>query len=310
MRILFLITLSLLIAAGSVYAQSKKPKYKFSKWTSGPPKASYDFHSPGSHKFQCIYRSTELPGLPEGEISSVYLRVGRTYGSTVTPNPTNWIDVRLKMGYTQDTGFIRKTGATYDSFKANLTLVYYQPFTSIYGADTPGTWVRFPLNQGNFSYQRTKNLVVEVSRPSTGTTSTNYGFDWMANNICFRCALPGFYDSTTSPYTAIGYQLDIGFNDSTGPASVALVRSLKGFYTYPNPNNGLFTVGFEPSHTLEPIALSVADMTGRQVWQRIYNDVSADLFTANVDLRNMPKGCYLLQVQKGMDRSVQRVIIE
>lgn len=297
------------MAAGSVIAQTKKPKYKFSTWT-GSPKTSYDFHAPGSHKMQCIYRSTELPGLPEGEISSVYLRVGRVYGSTITPNPTTFTDVRIKMGYTQDTGFIRKTGATHDSFKTNLTLVYYQPSTSIYGADTVGTWVRFPLNQGNFSYRRTKNLVVEVSRPSTGTSTTNYGFDWMASTNCFRCVLNGYYDSVTSTQMGTGYQLDIGFNDSTGPSSVALVSSLQGFYTYPNPNNGLFTVGFEPSHTLEPIAVSVADMTGRQVWQRIYSDVSADLFTANVDLRNMPKGCYLLQVQKGMDRSVQRVIIE
>lgn len=288
----------------SMTAEAQTPKYKFPN-TLARIAATGNFHDMGAPKVQWIYRPSDLPGLPEVEIKSIYLRVGVPFKN---PNPTIFKDIRIKMGYTKDTGFLRKTGEKFDSFKTNVKLVFYQPSVTIYGANTPGTWVRFPVS--NFAYSRSENLVVEISR-GYQAIHTAVGFDWMAKNNCNMCALEGQYDSARvdGPGGFI-YQADIGFNDSTGSASVPTFNNLHGFYTYPNPNNGLFTVGFEPSRTLEPIVVSVADMAGRQVWQRVYNDVQADLFTANVDLQNMPKGVYMLHIQKGADRAVQRVVLE
>jgi hypothetical protein len=116
----------LILATVQTNAQTQKPKYKFSHYVSGSPAAAADFHDPGAPKHQWIFRPTELPALPESSITSVYLRVGREYNQ-FTPNPTVYNDIRIKMGYTKDTSFIRKAGATYDSFKTILTLSIISP---------------------------------------------------------------------------------------------------------------------------------------------------------------------------------------
>ncbi len=216
----------------------------------------------------------------------------------------------VKMGYTQDSTYrdtvVHGTTGHY-LFKTGLTTVFFQPkVTFSYDSATAvGTWFRFPID--GFSYNRNANLVVELSRTAMGI---NYGFDWMINKHCRGCAiLGGVLDKPYTDNRPTGGQLDIGFNDST--SSVWELSSLKGFYAYPNPSQGLFTVGFEPfGGNASSVLVSVSDMAGRQVWQRSYQDVRADLFTANVDLRSRPKGIYLLRVQAGEAQALQRVVVE
>jgi hypothetical protein len=120
--------------------------------------------------------------------------------------------------------------------------------------------------------------------------------------------LSGDYDSARTSNTGSYFQPDIGFNDA--PAGVGEVYYLKGLYTFPNPGNGLFTVGFEPHRWTETALLTVADMTGKIVWSRSLTPVQADLYTTNVDLGNMPKGVYALCVVTGNERQMRRIIVE
>jgi hypothetical protein len=215
--------------------------------------------------------------------------------------------MRVKMGYTQDTGYKDTLlhGYTWYLYKKGLTQVFFQKSFSVYGADSVGTWVRFPID-GEFSYNPSMNMVVELSN---GYQAISNGFDWMVNRGCDRCFIGGYYDSSVSGNRGTNYQADIGFNDATG--AVGELSTLKGFYTYPNPSQGLFTVGFEPfGSNASSVQVSVSDMAGRQVWQRSYEGVRADLFTANVDLRGRPKGIYLLRVQAGEAQALQRVVLE
>ncbi len=282
------------------------PKYSFTNYFGSGSTTAMDFHSPLARKYQIIYRPSELPGLPGGPLRSVYFRVGRTYGP-FTPNPTVYDTIRIKMGYTQDATFkdTMMHGFPYTFFMTGLVQVFFQTSFSVYGADSIGTWVRFPID--GFNYDPNTNLVVELFR---GNQTINQGFDWMLTRTCYRCRLGAFYDSSLYVNaSAVGNQADIGFNDST--ASVGGLSTLKGFYAYPNPSQGLFTVGFEPSGgNASSVQVSVSDMAGRQVWQRSYQDVRADLFTANIDLRSRPKGIYLLRVQAGEAQALQRVVVE
>ncbi|MBS1615746.1 MAG: T9SS type A sorting domain-containing protein [Bacteroidetes bacterium] len=214
--------------------------------------------------------------------------------------------MRLKMGYTPDTSYkdtLMPGGIRY-LFKTGLTQVFFQPQFTVYGADSIGTWVRFPIG---FSYNTTANLVVELSRGNQGVTAN--GFDWMVNRDCNRCFIGGYYKDAYFYAEPIGSQADIGFDDA--PTTVEGLVNLKGFYAYPNPSEGLFTVGFEPwSSHASAVQVSVSDMAGRQVWQRSYQNVQANLFTANVDLRGRPKGIYLLRVQADAAQALQRVVLE
>jgi hypothetical protein len=267
---------------------------------------SADFHSPAAHKHQWIYRPSDLPGLPAGPIRSVYFRVGAVYIGGATTNPTVYDSMRVKMGYTQDTGYqdTMLHGQPYHLFKKGLTQVFFQKSFSVYGADSVGTWVRFPID--GFSYNPSMNTVVELSH---GYQAINNGFDWMASNSCDKCMFGGYFDSSYAAGSPSNNQADIGFNDASG--AVGGLVNLKGFYTYPNPNQGLFTVGFEPwGSNASTVQVSVSDMAGRQVWRRSYEGVRADLFTANVDVRSRPKGIYLLRVQAGEAQALQRVVVE
>ena len=310
-QILFIACLLCTVCAVQSHAQMT-PKYQYTSFK-GTNSAAIGFIVTSSVKLQWIYRPSELPGLPAGPIRSVYFRVGGTYVSpagdsfSITHNPTVYDSMRVKMGYTQDTAYKDTLigGYTYYMLKKGLTQVFFQPSFTVYGADSVGTWVRFPID-GEFSYNPTTNLVVELSRTSQ---AANNGFDWMAGNGCSRCVLGAEYDSIITGARPMNLQADIGFNDATG--AVGELSTLKGFYTYPNPSQGLFTVGFEPfGSNASSVQVSVSDMAGRQVWQRSYEGVRADLFTANVDLRGRPKGIYLLRVQAGEAQALQRVVLE
>ncbi len=288
------------------------PKYAYTKYIGFGAVACADFHTGISHKFQIIYRPSELPGLPAGPLHSVYLRVGRVY---IDPNDTSntqnviiYDSMRVRMGTTEDTSYRDSVlgPGQYPSyfFKTGLTQVFFQKTFAIYGADSIGTWVRFPIS-GIFNYNPSTNLVVELSH----IQSIDYGFDWMGTMDCYSCNIAGLFDSLTTQHALSSGQADIGFNDATG--AVGGLVNLKGFYTYPNPSEGLFTVGFEPWGTqASAVQVSVSDMAGRQVWQRSYQNVQASLFTANVDLRGRPKGIYLLRVQSGDAQALQRVVVE
>ncbi|MBS1629311.1 MAG: hypothetical protein JST27_04550, partial [Bacteroidetes bacterium] len=172
------------------------------------------------------------------------------------------------MGLTKDTSY-RDTvfgAGAYPSyfFKTGLTQVFFQKTFAIYGADSLGTWVRFPIS-GEFNYNPSVNLVVELSH----IQSIDNGFDWMLTRGCYGCVIGGNYDSSTTQFVPSSYQADIGFDDATG--AVGGLVNLMGFYTYPNPSEGLFTVGFEPwGAQASTVQVSVSDMAGRQVWQRSY----------------------------------------
>ena len=182
---LLLLCLSLAVMHTTT-AQAQTPKYRFPKVGVTGNNSAGNFHSSGAPKVQWIYRPSDLPGLPEVAISSMYLRVGVPFKN---PNPTIFTDIRIKMGYTQDTGFFRRTGEKFDSFKTNVKLVFYQPSVTIYGANTPDTWVRFPVS--NFAYSRSENLVVELSRGYQSVQNI-VGFDWQAKSFCNRMSCRAF----------------------------------------------------------------------------------------------------------------------
>ncbi|MBS1616405.1 MAG: T9SS type A sorting domain-containing protein [Bacteroidetes bacterium] len=238
--------------------------------------------------------------------------MGKTYVSpagdsfSITHNPTIYDSMWVKMGSTQDTTFkdTMRFGHPYWLMKRGLTQVFFQPKVTIYGADTTGTWVRFPIDR--FSYNPGMNLVVELDR---GYQGFNNGFDWMISRGCAGCSLGTWYDTSWCAAEPSTNQADIGFDDA--PTTVGGLVNLKGFYAFPNPSEGLFTVGFEPwgSH-VSKVQVSVSDMAGRQVWQRSYQNVQASLFTVNVDLRGRPKGIYLLRVQADAAQALKRVVLE
>ncbi|HRZ78103.1 MAG TPA: hypothetical protein P5248_12085, partial [Bacteroidales bacterium] len=238
-KVLFLMVLSMgILFFGHAANAQMKPMYQYTHYNNdGKSTSGADFHTALSHIAQWIYRPSDLLGLPAGPLRSVYFRIGITYGQYTTPCPVVWDSMWVKMGYTQDSIYkdtIVNGMTGYYVLKSGLTTVFFQPKVTIFfdTANPIGTWVRFPID--GFNYRRDANLVVELSRTRL---SYNYGFDWMMTNSCRGCYIGGYIGRPYSSWPS-GDQADIGFNDST--SSVPELSTLKGFYAYPNPSQGLF----------------------------------------------------------------------
>jgi len=79
------------------------------------------------------------------------------------------------------------------------------------------------------------------------------------------------------------------------------------FSVYPNPNNGIFTVEF--GNVLEDnVTIKVLNTIGNEVYKAENISVSGD-FKQTIDLSNLNKGLYFLEIENYQGRTINRIII-
>jgi subtilisin-like proprotein convertase family protein len=84
-------------------------------------------------------------------------------------------------------------------------------------------------------------------------------------------------------------------------------NELENLSIYPNPNNGEFSVGFNPK-SLENIAIDVYDIRGRAIFTKSYNSVSN--FEDVIRLNNAQSGVYLLTITDGSQKVTKKIIVD
>ncbi len=158
------------------------------------------------------------------------------------------------------------------------------------------------------------------------------------NNVVRKAALTGLISTIAGDYEA-GYSGDRGlavsamlnspialtvdgnglvyvadYNNNVirliGPASIInevkpVAHTLGGLKVYPNPSNGSFTIDLP--ETNNGAAITVMDMVGKVVANRIIEDTKAQKLTLN--LSNIPTGSYILKVDAGNDTYRERIQI-
>ena len=77
---------------------------------------------------------------------------------------------------------------------------------------------------------------------------------------------------------------------------------------YPNPNNGDFTVRFNPVEE-GAVNINVYDMRGRQVLTKAYVN-SGGMFEQNLSLSNAQAGIYLVHVQQGSSTVTKKIVVQ
>ena len=82
---------------------------------------------------------------------------------------------------------------------------------------------------------------------------------------------------------------------------------LENFSLYPNPNNGNFNIKFNSSSNNE-IKVGVHDMRGRQIFNKTY--ANTGLIDQNLQLDAVQSGVYLVTVQDGIKKEVEKIIVE
>lgn len=79
----------------------------------------------------------------------------------------------------------------------------------------------------------------------------------------------------------------------------------EGLQVMPNPGNGLFTVQL-PGNSAQ-LAFRVHDALGRAVWS---GTAQPGTLRTDIDLRQLPDGCYLLVAEAAGSRSMQRIVVQ
>jgi Secretion system C-terminal sorting domain len=79
------------------------------------------------------------------------------------------------------------------------------------------------------------------------------------------------------------------------------------FKLFPNPSNGNFKMEFS-SATNSPIMVSVVDLLGRKVYQKEFENTGN--FSESIDLKKVTSGVYVLSVEDGNKKQVQKIVVQ
>ena len=80
----------------------------------------------------------------------------------------------------------------------------------------------------------------------------------------------------------------------------------KDFTLFPNPNNGNFNIRFSTVSN-NNINITVNDISGRQVYQKTYQNTG--VFDQNINLDYLQAGIYLVTIGDGTAKTVKRIIV-
>ena len=101
-------------------------------------------------------------------------------------------------------------------------------------------------------------------------------------------------------YGGVGYSYGLEL-DFQNRASVAKVEGMENVTVYPNPTNGLVNV---TNSSNDVLSINVVDVTGKQIMTTsVYGN-------GTVDLSSFGSGVYLLEMNNGVSRASQRVIVK
>ncbi|HSI91409.1 MAG TPA: T9SS type A sorting domain-containing protein [Adhaeribacter sp.] len=146
---------------------------------------------------------------------------------------------------------------------------------------------------------------------SGSSYSTNGGQTWIDyDNGLQRTALD-FFSPTVG--FAGGFNTDATTNgifkfNGTVATGLSNTEFSKNLNIFPNPGNGILNIQLEKTNG-SPVSLTLSDALGRQVYTQ-KEAAPAGAFNKQLELHNLPKGVYMLQVQTGDNMSVRKIVID
>lgn len=259
---------------------------------------------------QCLYAPAEfVTVVPKGQVKNLYLRfVGAKWDSLCVLH-----NMHLRLKNTQRKSWYGLAATNQrDTFETGLTTVYSSPlYSRIFrlGLDSPGTWIKFPVNAGNFSYEG-GNLILEFAWGEKGKLN---GFIRLgANNpppISSIRSIWGRQDTTVSNYRDFSNSfLDLGLDIQT--LGLETHHTIQSVGVFPNPApGGTFHVSLDLEQAVGEVLLQVRNSIGQLIQEQRYSRPGNSFFR-EVRLGNVPKGLYFLEVQADGDRIQRKVLVE
>ena len=152
-----------------------------------------------------------------------------------------------------------------------------------------------------FTYSEHNTARFDIMHSTNGTEWTKIGSETAALNSS-ELKNYAFTDTRMSQgnnyYKLIEYDLD---NTTYESKTVSLYRDNRGITLYPNPTNGLVNISAQQTIT----NVQVNDLNGTMVHSTQANDKGVVL-----NLNQLKKGTYFVNVQTTYNRFVERIVIE
>lgn len=255
-----------------------------------------------SDRLQVIYHTNDFNSTRSGNINNVYFRMD---SSPVRPaGETVYYKMKISMGYSPKPVF--KHLPNYDSFITELQVVYYKDSINLGNLTDPKyflTWLKFPLNKGNFFLDTSRNFVLEVT---TGPPSAKCGL-LICGSTLTECR--SLYGSAFLPTANTGDNTlyDFGFDiDVTG---VEGIKNIQSFGLFPNPSSGSFQMSFDAAKPVQEAKILVTNSNGQVVYMKNMQQLGTHFFRA-IDLSSLPKGTYYLELRADADILHQKLILK
>lgn len=83
--------------------------------------------------------------------------------------------------------------------------------------------------------------------------------------------------------------------------------NVEQFDIYPNPNQGNFTISYH-SKGSNTVIVTITDISGKLVYSK--NFKNSELFSKNIQMKNISAGVYLVNVQDGEKKMMKKIIIK
>ena len=211
--------------------------------------------------------------------------------------------------------YVWSTGQTSQSINITLAGDYILNCTdqnNCTAADTVGV-TAFVSPTANFDFDTTNCPTVVFTDQSIGSPTA---WDWDFGDLMGTSTMqnPSYVYQSGGQFNAVlTVSNGCGSNNITKLVEITCLigidESLQGLLSlYPNPNNGLFQLGFENLQS-DQVQLEITDLLGHVI-QRKTVEVTASSFRHEVDLRAHAKGTYLLKLDVNGKQAVWRVFVK
>jgi hypothetical protein len=97
--------------------------------------------------------------------------------------------------------------------------------------------------------------------------------------------------------------------DPRGVSSVPEKKTETELSIFPNPTNDVVNINFSSTIPASALQLQITDVAGQRVYARAIKDVCYPYCT-QVDVANLPKGIYFVQVVCGNSSSVKKLVLQ
>lgn len=164
-----------------------------------------------------------------------------------------------------------------------------------------------------FTYEEITEAVFSFTNTSTGAVS--YLWDFGDGNTSTMVNPVHTFTSTGEFLVLLQATNECGTTSITETIEVILISTndlaiWEYFNLFPNPNDGLFHLVLQGQPITEfPVQLNLYDVLGRRIWFRESNFSSGEL-RETVQVQNLAKGVYVLEVRAGEQAFIRKVVVK